>query len=255
MAQFTYNDSKHSTTKTTPSEALFGLRLDLRANVERINAKMPIEVLERAKKLNEMRSILRENIEHAKAAMKKYADKKRTARTYAIGDRVMLRTKNIATTRPSRKLDNRQLGPFKIIDIVGSNAYTLKLPPTYRQIHPTFHVSLLEPFSDPQGKHANPPGPEDNGEWEVEKILQERIYNGKHTYLVKWKGWSVADATWEPEDALHNAPKVLETFLIAAKKREQGYPNSKRARIERPKVIQRDITATQKSNRSANRLS
>ncbi|KAB8067059.1 hypothetical protein BDV29DRAFT_163822, partial [Aspergillus leporis] len=86
-------------------------------------------------------------------------------------------------------------------------------------------------------------------------ILQERIYNGKHTYLVKWKGWPVADATWEPEDALHNTPKVLETFLLAAKKREQGYPNSKRARIKRSKIIQQDTTATQKSNHSANHLS
>jgi hypothetical protein len=77
-------------TKTTPSEALFGLRLDLRANVERIYVKISIKVLERAKKLNEMWSILQENIKHVKAVIKKYVDKKRTARTYAIGDRVML---------------------------------------------------------------------------------------------------------------------------------------------------------------------
>jgi hypothetical protein len=90
MAQFTYNNSKHSTTKITPSKALFGLRLDLRANVEYIYIKISIKILERAKKLNEMWSILRKNIEHAKTVIKKYIDKKRTARTYAIGDKVML---------------------------------------------------------------------------------------------------------------------------------------------------------------------
>jgi hypothetical protein len=58
--------------------------------VERIHVKISIKILERAKKLNEIWSILRENIEHAKAAMKKYIDKKRTACTYVIDDRVML---------------------------------------------------------------------------------------------------------------------------------------------------------------------
>jgi hypothetical protein len=90
MTQFTYNDSKHSMTKTTSSKALFGLRLDLRANVERIYVKISIKVLERAKKLNKIRSILQENIKHTKTTMKKYVDKKRTTRTYVIGDRVML---------------------------------------------------------------------------------------------------------------------------------------------------------------------
>jgi hypothetical protein len=36
------------------------------------------------------------------------------------------------------------LGPFKVVDIVGTQAYKLALPPLYSRLHPVFHVSLLE---------------------------------------------------------------------------------------------------------------
>lgn len=41
-------------------------------------------------------------------------------------------------------------------------------------------------------------------EWEVEQILQRgRINNIKH-YLVKWKGYPLDEATWEPITNLDN---------------------------------------------------
>ena len=48
-----------------------------------------------------------------------------------------------APHQPSSKLDVRRLGPFPIIGQVGSLAYRLGLPSSM-QIHPVFHVSLLE---------------------------------------------------------------------------------------------------------------
>ena len=38
----------------------------------------------------------------------------------------------------------------------------------------------------------------DEEEYEVESICQKRITKGKVEYLVKWKGWSHEDNTWEP---------------------------------------------------------
>jgi len=43
---------------------------------------------------------------------------------------------------------------------------------------------------------------EDEEEYEVEKILDVRKRKGAREFLIKWKGYSKAKATWEPEDNL-----------------------------------------------------
>lgn len=46
-------------------------------------------------------------------------------------------------------------------------------------------------------------------EWEVDFVLDKRY----DKYLVKWKGYDVSEATWEPEENLENAKQALEDFL------------------------------------------
>ena len=55
--------------------------------------------------------------------------------------------RNVKTTRPSKKLDYKKLGPFEIIKNVGTSSYKLDLP-TSTKIHNTFYISLLEPYED-----------------------------------------------------------------------------------------------------------
>ncbi|KAL6920351.1 hypothetical protein FSHL1_004330 [Fusarium sambucinum] len=51
-------------------------------------------------------------------------------------------------------------------------------------------------------------------EWEVEKILDSGIDGptGVHLYLVKWKGFSNKENTWEPKKNLGNCHKILGEF-------------------------------------------
>ena len=63
------------------------------------------------------------------------------------GDMVCLLPRNIKTTRPSKKLDYKTIGPFRILEKIGTSAYKLALPPSMA-IHNTFHISLLEPYQD-----------------------------------------------------------------------------------------------------------
>ena len=47
---------------------------------------------------------------------------------YKKGDKVWLETTNIITKHPIKKLDNKYLGPFEILEKVRKSVYYLKLP-------------------------------------------------------------------------------------------------------------------------------
>ena len=123
---------------------------------------------------------------------------------YSIGDKVWLSSENIRTTHPTKKLNYKWLGPYTIDWVISHNAYRLKLPTSFGQVHPVFSVTLLRPYDDdPITKHQerHPPLPPPvicNGieEYEVEKILDSRIFRGKVEYLVHWKGYGVEEDEW-----------------------------------------------------------
>jgi hypothetical protein len=58
-------------------------------------------------------------------------------------DKIYLIQRNIQTKQPSTKLDHKKLELFKIKRITGLVNYKLVLPRTIN-IHPVFHISLLE---------------------------------------------------------------------------------------------------------------
>ena len=57
-----------------------------------------------------------------------YDQTKRESIQYKKDDKVQLKTTNVTTKYPMKKLDNKRLGPFKILEKVGKLAYYLKLP-------------------------------------------------------------------------------------------------------------------------------
>ncbi|KAL5596456.1 uncharacterized protein BROUX77_007140 [Berkeleyomyces rouxiae] len=145
LAEFSYNDSESSSTMLTPFFANHGFhprsgRESLPVSVE----KGPLRNF--VKELDNICQFLKTEITWSRERMTEYANRhKSSAPLLREGDLVWLLSRNIRTTRPSKKLDFKKLGPFKILRKVSSHAYELALPATMK-VHPVFHVCLLEPF-------------------------------------------------------------------------------------------------------------
>jgi hypothetical protein len=142
-------------------------------------------------------------LQAARDRQKALADKRRTDVTYAVGDQVLLHTKNLKCKEGVRKLMPRWVGPFPITQLVGPVAARLQLPAQWR-IHSVFHVSLLKPYQADGTRTPPPPALyEDHAPvWKVQALLAERtVKRGKRShvqYLVRWEGFLPAEDTWEP---------------------------------------------------------
>jgi len=121
--------------------------------------------------VEETHRILWEIIIEAQERRAKYASGKEM--TFAVGDKEWLSTRNLKTSRPSKKLDYKRTGPYKVSKIINKNAFKLDLPNTMRNNN-VFHVSLLDHYTLPErGQPSSPPHPmivEETEEWEVDRV-------------------------------------------------------------------------------------
>ena len=114
--------------------------------------------------------------------MSKYYDKKRSkSQEYKLGDMVWRKETTLTTERPSKKLDEKRWGTFKVISKIGASSYKLDLPREWKQIHNIFNEVLLTPYIEPefpdQPRYTCPPpitaeGAEDK--YKVNEIINSR---------------------------------------------------------------------------------
>ncbi|MBW0488932.1 hypothetical protein O181_028647 [Austropuccinia psidii MF-1] len=112
-------------------------------------------------KLQSVQKDVKEELESAIKCFKKYADRNRAiSSNFQPREKVWLPSKNIKTSRPTKKLSERWLGPFEVLKKIGSHAYHLKFPQQWKSVQLVFHVSLLEPVKKsaiPNQHHLPPP--------------------------------------------------------------------------------------------------
>jgi hypothetical protein len=225
LAQFTYNDTVHSSTKLTPFFANHAFHPNFNITLRPAGDK-PIDATAAtyAQQLKVLHEVLRQEIKLTADRMKAWYDKsKQEAPSFNVGDKVWLSSRNISTQRPAKKLDHRYLGPYKILEKIGDLAYRLDLPRQIR-IHNVFHVALLYRYKANEIPNRLPEPPpivivDGHEEFEVEKILSSRIRNNRISYRVRWKGFNAGDDTWENEENLRNSQNLISEF-------HASHPNS-----------------------------
>src|SRR5260370_30452355 len=126
--------------------------------------------------------------EEAKSALSKALDEmtkyynrhQGQAPPYKEGDSIWLNSQNYATNRPTKKLDHKWLGPFKIIKVVSHAAVKLQLSHRELGIHPVISITELQKYSPDdilEHPRATQPGPtiiDGHEEYEVEQILNAK---------------------------------------------------------------------------------
>lgn len=129
--------------------------------------------------------------------MKWYYDETVKKVPFKVGDKVMIDIQDYQTTE--RSLAPCYIGPFKIIEQLSPATFRLHLDAQYRAYHPVFHASKLVPYTGSQ----EAPEPDEQGEYKVEEILNHRYTaHGKLQLLVRWKGYTQGEDTWEDEVSL-----------------------------------------------------
>ena len=145
LCELAYNNSLHKSIGKTPFFANYGF------NPLCIIDSPPILLKDNASNLARNWSAhfdsLKFHLLKAKENFKKYGDVRRSlGPTLKINDKVYLK-RYYFNNEPSHKLASQYLGPFKIIEVRDRMNFKLELPDDLH-LHPIFHISQLEPFTE-----------------------------------------------------------------------------------------------------------
>ncbi len=133
---------------------------------------------------------------------------------------------HLSAARPSSKLRNKYMGPYKVIKVFSPVSYKLLIPAGIK-IHPVIHVSQLKRYVS-TSKYTSKPAQlppeivEGHQEFEVEKIFDKRIRYKRAEYLVKWVGYGEEDNSWLPHWKLDNSGELIREFEKRDGKRKQS---------------------------------
>jgi hypothetical protein len=213
-APFAYNNSYYESIRTLPFRLVLG-RDPCTPLKSSSTGQRPTQAAAFVGKLRFYTNRARTIMYAARQRQKAIADRKHINMDHAVGDRVLLSTKNMMLKHAerSRKLMPRRVGPFKVLQKVGNLANRLETNSGWR-IHPVFHVSLLEPYRS-NGRVQPPPVPfelKGHLEYEVKCIFDHRFSVKKRqklSYFIFWKGYGQEHNSWEPEANVANAPDVI----------------------------------------------
>ena len=202
MAKFTYNNAKNASTGYMPFKLNYGYYpwISYEEKVDTHSKSKSADEL--SVKLRELMIVCWENLHHAQKFQEQAHNKGVKPRSYAFGDNIWLNNKYIKT-KQNRKLEAKFFGPFRVLHLVGKQAYKLELLRKWK-IHDVFHVSLLEEdiirkkqVDEEVRQMEFDIGDNESREYKVESIRDSVVYTRESesghlsglSCLVLWKGY------------------------------------------------------------------
>ena len=101
-------------------------------------------------------SLIRQRLLTVQSRQKNYADVRRRPLEFKVGDHVFLKVmpkRGVVRFGKRGKLSPRFIGPFEILERIGTVAYRLALLPSMSGVHEVFHVSMLLKYT-PDPSHV-----------------------------------------------------------------------------------------------------
>ena len=161
-------------------------------------------------------------LQQAQAKQKKYADQHRRHIEFEAGQQVLISTKDLPLSGP-RRLAPKWYGPVTIIRKLSALNYQVALPEEWKRKHPVFHIEKLRLYESsakfPGRMNTRPPPDLEQGSdvYNVESILGRRVIprgrGFKIEYLIKWEGYPLHEATWEPKSNLRDAGTSVQQMV------------------------------------------
>ena len=145
LVEFSYNNSYQASIQMAPYEALYGRPCKAPACWIESGDKLilgPDMIREATEKVELVKLRMRE----AQDRQKSYADQRRRDLVFEIGDLVFVKIspmRGVVRFGKAGKLTPRYVGPFRVMERIGFQAYRVELPEHMAGIHNVFHVSHL----------------------------------------------------------------------------------------------------------------
>jgi len=183
---------------------------------ERLQAQQAADITQSQQ---DVLTYIRQELHQTQDSMVDQANRHRREVEYEEGQEVWLDARNMKTQRPSKKLDDKMYGPFKISEKISSHAYRLDLPPSMK-VHNVCSVNRLRPAAiDPLPGQINPPPPliviDGDDQWEVDDVLDSRHtgVNKRLQYKIRWHDHPRDDTWYNADDGeFANAQDVIDDF-------------------------------------------
>src|SRR5260370_41527292 len=135
MAEFAYNNAMNAMMGVSPFFVNKGYHPEFTADPQANTSSAEVQTF--MADLEHIQAELKENIAQAQERYQKNVDKHRAeAPKLKVSDQAYVKVKFFRTRQPSRKLSEKNLGPFDIIGKPGTHSVTLRLPHQFCSIHP-----------------------------------------------------------------------------------------------------------------------
>ena len=149
LVEFSYNNSYQASIQMAPYETLY--RRPCRSplcwtEVGESSITGPDLIRDTSEKV----SLIRQRLLTAQSQQKSYVDVRRRPLEFEVGDHVFLKVmpkRGVIRFDKREKLSSRFIGPFEILERVGTVAYKLALLPSMSSVHEVFHVSMLRRYT------------------------------------------------------------------------------------------------------------